>query len=101
MTNVQFEQELKAIDPRLAIVNNQNLPQLANIKLNGSTVCVIPANEIREEPDENYFIVLPNGDRKLHRSYKEAIAIVHSTLEKINSDKEYHDQFFGLGEYRV
>jgi hypothetical protein len=94
-----FENELKAIDSRLSIVINQNLPDLANVKLNGATVCVIPSGEIKDEPDPSYRATLPNGMSHPHRSRAEALAMTQSTLEKLQ-DKDYHDAFFGIGEYK-
>lgn len=98
MTIQEFEQELKAIDPRLSIVQNPNFPQMANIKLNGKDITPIPSEEIREEEDPTYTMTFPNGMCRPHRSRKTALALVHDTLKKLE-DKDYHDAFFGIGEY--
>lgn len=94
-----FENELKSLDDRLSIVPNRNYPNLANIKLSGKDICPIPAGEIREETDPSYTIVFPNGMVVPHRSRQTALALVKDTLEKIK-DKDYHDAFFGIGEYK-
>ena len=41
-----FENEIKAIDPRLSIVQNPNRQEIANIKLDGVDVCPIPSTII-------------------------------------------------------
>lgn len=93
-----FENELKAIDPRLTIVRNPNRPQIANIKLEGRDVCPIPAEEIFEVSDEGYKITLPNGWEARHKSRPEALDRVNATLEMIK-DPESADAFFGRGEF--
>lgn len=99
MTIQEFEKELKAIDERLSIVPNRNFPELANIKLNGKDICPIPSGDIREETDLSYTMTFPNGMCRPHRPRQEALAMVRNTLEKIQ-DRDYHDAFFGLGEYK-
>lgn len=89
-----FENELKAIDPRLAIVPNPNRPQIANIKLDGVDICPVPAYEIRDEFDPAYTIELPNGTVRPHKSRKEAIDMVNHTLNLIKIP-ENADAFFG------
>lgn len=93
-----FADELKKLDPRLTIVRNPNRPGIANIKLEGRDVCPIPSEEILEEPDEGYKIVLPNGWEAQHKSRREALARVNDVLEK-TKDKDYSDAFFGRGDY--
>lgn len=95
-----FETELKAIDERLSIVQNPNFPQMANIKLNGKDICPIPSGEIKDETDAGYTMSFPNGMVVPHRSRETALALVKDTIEKIK-DKDYHDAFFGIGEYKA
>ena len=83
-----FLNELKAIDPRLDIVDNPNRPQLANILLAGENVCPIPRDEIKDDPDPNYFIMTPNDWKLLHKSRNEAIGQVRAILEKIKNPEE-------------
>lgn len=90
----EFREELKLLDPRLTVDINPNRPQLANIKLDGMDICPIPSGEIKEEPDPNYTITLPNGWVAKHKSRSEALAIVKDTLEKIKTP-EFADNFFG------
>ncbi len=92
-----FENELKAIDPRLSIVVNPNRPKLANIKIDGTDVCPIPNFEIREHSDPGYTIELPNGIRP-HRSKTEAIDLVKNTLKMIENP-DSADAFFGRNGY--
>ncbi len=93
MRVIDFEIELKAIDPRLSIIPNQNRPQLANIKLDGVDVCPIPAFEIRDQFDPSYTIELPNGSVRPHKSRAEALAMVQHILEVIKTP-EGSDAFF-------
>jgi hypothetical protein len=88
-----FENELKAIDPRLTIVLNPNRAGIANIKLSGVDVCPIPSDFIKEEPDPMYVITFPNGYIAKHKSRREALALVNTTLESIKT-KEGGDIFF-------
>ena len=82
-----FENELKVIDSRLAIVPNPNREELANIKLEGVDICPIPRYEILEESDPSYVIVTPNGWKMRHKSRSEALAQVQDTLEKIKTEE--------------
>lgn len=95
-----FEKELKAIDPRLAIIPNHNRPAgegnpqgISNIKLDGRDVIPVPSDEISDEPDNNMRYVFPNGMSARHKSRQEALAVVHDTLKKLET-KEYADLFF-------
>jgi hypothetical protein len=93
-----FADELLKIDPRLSIVPNPNRPKIANIKLDGTDICPIPAYEIREHTDPGYTIEMPNGSVMKHRSKEEAIALVMHTLEIIKKP-ENADAFFGRNGY--
>lgn len=89
-----FSDELLKIDPRLSIVPNVNRPKVANIKLDGTDICPIPAYEIREFPDAGYTMELPNGSVVKHRSKEEALTLIHQTLEFIKIP-DNADAFFG------
>lgn len=96
MIYTDFEKELKEIDPRITITPNQNRPGLCNIKINGRDIIPIP-EDIREEHEATYVYNFPQGDFP-HTSKKEALARVQAVVEGIK-DPEYHDAFFGLGDY--
>jgi len=93
-----FADELAKIDPRLTIVPNPNRPKIANIKLDGTDICPIPAYEIRELPDPGYTIEGPGGRMMMHRSKQEAIMLVKHTLGLIQDPNEA-DKFFGRNGY--
>ncbi len=85
----------KASSPAYALISNK-IPKIkiANIKLDGTDVCPIPAYEIREYPDPTYTIEMPNGSVMKHRSKQEALQVVRNTLELIKTP-EGSDAFFG------
>jgi len=93
-----FENELKAIDPRLSIVPNPNRPQIANIKLDGIDVCPIPRYEIKDDSDPGYTIELPNGSHAKHRSRTEALAYVQHILKSLQT-QDGHDAFYRENGY--
>ena len=99
LTNVEFERELKELDSRLSIVPNPNFPQLANIQLNGKDITPIPNNDIRDVEDPTFTMTFPNGMSRPHRSREMALTLVKDTLERLKV-KDYHDAFFGIGEYK-
>lgn len=88
-----FADEVMKLDPRLTVVPNPNRPKLANIKLDGTDICPIPAYEIREHRDAGYCMELPNG-MVPHRSRTEALELVKNTL-KLIEDPAQADAFFG------
>jgi len=88
-----FAEELMKLDPRISVIQNPNRPKLANIKIDGSDVCPIPAYEIREHRDAGYAM-----DMIPHRSRTEALELVKHTLEKIKNPEEA-DKFFGRNGY--
>jgi hypothetical protein len=94
MKTSDFLSELKAIDPRLDIIENPNRPGLSNIKLDGRDICPVPSDEIREDSEANYFYVFPNGMHARHKSREEALERVQGVLEMIKTD-EGRDTFFG------
>lgn len=93
-----FADELMKIDARLSIVPNPNRPLIANIKIDGTDVCPIPAYEIREHRDPGYTIEMPNGMLVPHRSKIEAIELVKHTLKMIENP-DNADAFFGRNGY--
>lgn len=88
-----FENELKAIDSRLSIVQNPNRKELCNIKIDGTDICPIPSGEIFDEPDKSYVVQAPNGWKMQHKSRREALAQVRDTIEKLK-DPEFNNTFF-------
>lgn len=93
-----FADELMKLDPRLSVVPNPNRPKIANIKIDGTDVCPIPAYEIREHRDAGYTIEMPNGMLIPHRSRTEALELVRHTLKMIENP-DNADAFFGRNGY--
>lgn len=87
MKTIDFEKELKEINPGLAIIPNPNREGLSNIKLNGKDVCPVPADEIKEDPDPEYRYRFPNGMMARHNSRKEALAKVDAILKFVSTDE--------------
>lgn len=104
--NIQdFEKELKAIDPDLAIRPNPahkvfpELEKLASITYQGVDLFAIPNHEIYDERNSSYGVDVRGDGRFIaHRTRPEAIAGVKDKLEQLK-DKDYADAFFGRGEY--
>jgi hypothetical protein len=105
-----FEKELKAYNPDLAIRYN-NPPQrtidifpdilkLATITYKGVEICTVPNGEIFDEPNANYGVDF-RGDGSFirHRTRPEALGIVRETLGRIDNNPDFKAQFFGTGEY--
>lgn len=88
-----FQNEIKAIDPRLDIVQNPNYKALANIKIDGVDICPIPSGEIRDEEDPAYVFMAHNGWKMRHKSRLAALAQVKDTLERLK-DPEFYNMFF-------
>ena len=110
MTLSEFEHELKLINKDLSIRPNNppervvnmfpDVVNLAAIVLRGNEICTIPNNNIYDEPNGSYGVDLRNDGRFVrHRTRQEALEIVKTTLARIESDKEFEQQFFGTGEY--
>ncbi len=94
MTTKDFEVELKAIDPRLAIIENPNRIGLSNVKLDGRDICPVPSDEIKDEPDNNYRYEFPNGMSARHKSKAEVLAQVEQILDMVKTP-EGAETFFG------
>lgn len=93
-----FADEVMRLDPRISVVPNENRPKIANIKIDGTDVCPIPAFEIREHRDVGYSIEMPNGMLIPHRSRTEALELVKHTLKMIENP-DNADAFFGRNGY--
>lgn len=94
MKTKDFELELKAIDPRLAIIENPNRIGLSNVKLDGRDICPVPSDEIKDEPDNNYRYEFPNGMSARHKSKVEVLAQVEQILDMVKTP-EGAETFFG------
>lgn len=100
MKITDFEKELKAIDERLAIVPNMRRPvnednrfAISNIMLGGKDVCPIPSEDIKDEEDNSYRYMFPNGMSQRFKTRPEALAMVENVLRLIKTP-EGNDQFF-------
>lgn len=100
-----FENELKAIDPRLGIRPNQphklfpELEKLASVTVDGVSLFTIPNYDIYDERNESYGVdVRGDGRFIVHRTRPEALAGVKDKLKQL-TDPDYADAFFGRGEY--
>lgn len=105
-----FEKELQLLDKDLSIRPNNppkrvsdmfpDVIKLASIVYRGAELCAIPNYEIYDEPSGSYGVDLRQDGRfTRHRTRPEALGIVKEKLQRLQDDKEYHDQFFGTGEY--
>lgn len=108
MTIEEFAQELKLIDKDLNIRPNtppakvaERFPdtiKIASIVYKGSEICSIPNFDIYDEPNGSYGVDLRQDGRFIpHRTRPEALRIVKETLHRLQNDKEYYNDFFGLG----
>lgn len=89
----EFEKELKAIDPRLTIVPNNNRPGASNLFLNGIDICTwIPSFEIQTEHTPDYVYKL-NDMPIPFKTTEEVKDIVKLTLEQLKTP-EYADVLF-------
>lgn len=108
MTISEFEKELQVINKDLAIRPNTapqkvidlypDVVKLASVTLRGVEVCTIPNGDIYDEPSGNYGIDLRQDGRFVrHRTRPEALQIVKEKLSRLANDKEYYQDFFGIG----
>lgn len=104
----EFETELKTLNSDLAVrINNPpervtkmfpDVVKLASITFRGTEICTVPAEGIYDEPNGSYGVDLRNDGRFVrHRTRPEALAIVKDTLSRLEHDKEFYNDFFGLG----
>lgn len=84
----QFIDELLAIDPRVTVINNPNFPELKNVKFLGQDISPIPANEITEEPDQDYRFTFPNGMSGRHKSRIEVLDALSKTIHYVDASPE-------------
>lgn len=63
MTSQEFEVELKKLDPRFSVVENQNRPGLSNIFFEGKNfdLPVVSTHLIKDEVDYTHRYQFPNG----------------------------------------
>jgi len=94
-----FLNELKAIDERLDIITNPNLPGLSNIKFMGADICPIPSDVIYDEPNPSYTFTFANGVSYRHKSRNEALGQVKDVLRLVENEDNL-DAFLGRGKYK-
>lgn len=106
MKTADFEKELKEINPDLSIRYNREhaavpgIQQIATITFQGIDIISIPSDEIYENKNESYGVdLVGNGNFIAHRTRPNAIEIVKSVLERLETSKDYADTFFGRGDY--
>jgi hypothetical protein len=94
MLTKDFAAELAALDSRLTVIPNRNMPGLANVKLDGFDVCPVPADEIFDEARADYRYTFPNGYCVPHKGRHDVLALVHKVLKMAESEE-------GMGELRA
>lgn len=94
MLTKDFALELAALDPRLAVVPNPNMPGLSNVKFEGIDVSPVPAEEIFDEARPGYRYTFPNGYCVPHKGRHDVLALVHRVLKMAESEE-------GLSELRA
>jgi len=83
-----FENELKALDPKLEIRTNPNAPDISGVYWDGYCAYVgLPANEIFDEKNPNY----TDHYGQVHRTRPVVLEMVRSFLNRIENDKEFVD----------
>jgi len=89
MTSQEFEQELKAIDPRFSVGENPNNIGLSNIFFEGRNydLPVISTNDIRDEVDQSHRYEFSNGMRARFWSKSEVLGRITDFLEKQKAGK--------------
>lgn len=89
----EFVEELKALDPRVSVIQNPNYPQLLNVKILGQDVSPMPSDEISDVPDQTHRFEFPNGMNPRHKCKEEVLGQVKSTLERLDSSPEFLKEF--------
>lgn len=93
ITTAQLEEELKAIDPRLMIVPNNNRPGASNVHLNGVDICTwVNSFEIQDEHTPDYCYKL-NDQPIPFKTRDEIIEVVKMVLEKAKDPKVAEELF--------
>jgi hypothetical protein len=100
MTINDLEKELKEIDADLSIKENPNNAGMAGVYYKGQFLLACPSKNIYPEPNDTYGIASPSGVFVRHRTSEEVKNLVKAQLARIKTDKDYHDAFFGEGEYK-
>lgn len=87
MNSQEFEKELKAIDPRFAVIDNPNRPGLSNIFFDGKNydLPVISTHNIKDEEDPAHRYEFPNGWTAVHHTRPVVLARVSKFLEDYKS----------------
>lgn len=98
MKTNELELKLQEIDKDITITPSQR-QGLDSVNYKGVSMFAIPSEEIAETPEDSKFIEIMDKMIR-HRSVPEALAMAKAELEKINTDPDHHDAFFGIGEYK-
>lgn len=99
MIYTDFEKKIQEIDPRFTIVPNSNRGAtngnrvgLNNILFEGANYDLpVVADEIKEEIDNNYFYIFPNGYSSRLWSQGEVIARLEDFIKKADKLKEIYN----------
>lgn len=93
MTANEFEQELKALDPRFSVVDNPNRPGLSNIFFEGRNfdLPAISSFDIREEADPRHVYEFPNGARARFWSRPEILGRVNDFLKSVDKNRAVYE----------
>lgn len=98
MTTQELQDKLQEIDKDITITKS-NREGLDSVNYKGVSMFAVPSNFITEKAEDAGYIEIM--DRMIrHRSVEEAIAMATAEIEKIKTDKDHHDAFFGIGEYK-
>jgi len=89
MNAVDFEQELKKLDPRFSVVNNPNRPGLTNIFFSGQNydLPVISTDDIRDDVDQSYRYSFPNGMKSRFWTRGEIMGRCETFVKEYNEGK--------------
>jgi len=90
--------ELKQIHSDLSIAPLAR-PQAVGIFYKGVYLCACPNNNIYDHPMADYGMEGPNGRFYPHPTRQMVLDKVNGFVKRITNDKDYHDAFFGEGEY--
>jgi hypothetical protein len=99
MTIDAFETELQHIHSDLTIKQNPSRPAMAGIYYKGVYLCSCPNHNIYDAHDASYGVEGPGGKFYPHPSRPDVLAKVKGFIKQITNSKDYHDAFFGEGEY--
>ena len=91
----EFLAELKKIHSDLKIEGNPMFPTMARIMYKGECISSMPSGDVFEHVSELY--VNERGMR--HKCASEILGMVKKKIQRISSDKDYNNAYFGTGEY--